>query len=194
MWSAVGKGIAHVFVTRGKREWGGGSPIVMWNVGHWWVNRHLRFLRKLHWLSVGVVVSYLTKSEVHGGFGWALWLLIPQCYLCFEQYDIYPYLIHLRGQVRDKMQSVTTCNHWSCVEIFFWVRIGFPKAVTSISPVLKTWSITINNIRLLSSFSCTTCVFLIREDINWKKKVSFGHRPNYGGGGSTHARIFWPSF
>ena len=33
----------------------------------------------------------------------------------------------------------------------------------------------------------------IREDINSKKTFSFGHCPN-DGGGSTHARIFWPSF
>ena len=33
----------------------------------------------------------------------------------------------------------------------------------------------------------------IREDINWKKTFSFGHCPN-DGGGSTHARMFWPSF
>ena len=32
-----------------------------------------------------------------------------------------------------------------------------------------------------------------REGVNWKKTVSFGHCPNYGGG-STHARIFWTSF
>ena len=28
----------------------------------------------------------------------------------------------------------------------------------------------------------------------WKKTFSFGHCPNNGGGGSTHSRIFWPSF
>ena len=33
----------------------------------------------------------------------------------------------------------------------------------------------------------------VREDINWKKMFSFGRCPN-DGGGSTHARIFWPSF
>ena len=27
-----------------------------------------------------------------------------------------------------------------------------------------------------------------------KKTFSFGHCPNDGGGGSTHGRIFWPSF
>ena len=38
-------------------------------------------------------------------------------------------------------------------------------------------------------------VFLhIRGDINGKKTFSFGHCPNDGGRGSTHARIFWPSF
>ena len=35
----------------------------------------------------------------------------------------------------------------------------------------------------------------VREDINGKKTFSFGHCPNDGGGGgSTHAGIFWPSF
>ena len=34
---------------------------------------------------------------------------------------------------------------------------------------------------------------IIREDINEKKTFSFGHCPNEGGG-STHARIFWPFF
>ena len=33
----------------------------------------------------------------------------------------------------------------------------------------------------------------VREDINWKKTFSFGHCPN-DGGGSTHARIFWPFY
>ena len=32
-----------------------------------------------------------------------------------------------------------------------------------------------------------------REGVNEKKTFSFGHCPN-DGGGSTHARIFWPSF
>ena len=34
----------------------------------------------------------------------------------------------------------------------------------------------------------------LREDIDGKKTFSFGHCPNVGGGGSTHARIFWPFF
>ena len=33
----------------------------------------------------------------------------------------------------------------------------------------------------------------VREGVNGKKTFSFGHCPN-DGGGSTHARIFWPSF
>ena len=37
-------------------------------------------------------------------------------------------------------------------------------------------------------------VISIREDINGKKTFSFRHCPNDGGEGSTHARIFWPSF
>ena len=35
--------------------------------------------------------------------------------------------------------------------------------------------------------------FAIREGVNGKKTFSFGHCLN-DGGGSTHARIFWPSF
>ena len=33
----------------------------------------------------------------------------------------------------------------------------------------------------------------VSEGVNGKKTFSFGHCPN-DGGGSTHARIFWPSF
>ena len=35
--------------------------------------------------------------------------------------------------------------------------------------------------------------FTVREGLNGKKTFSFGHCPNVGGG-STHARIFWPPF
>ena len=46
----------------------------------------------------------------------------------------------------------------------------------------------------------TSCITIIdrdagiREGVNGKKTFFFGHCPNKGGGGSTHARIFWPSF
>ena len=35
-------------------------------------------------------------------------------------------------------------------------------------------------------------IVVVREDINTKKMLSFGHCPNEGRGGSPHARIIWP--
>ena len=43
-------------------------------------------------------------------------------------------------------------------------------------------------------FAIVTKLAYFREEVNRKKTFSFGHCPNDGGGGSTHARIFWPSF
>ena len=34
----------------------------------------------------------------------------------------------------------------------------------------------------------------VREDIHRKTSFTFGHFPNYGEGGSTHARIYWSFF
>ena len=46
---------------------------------------------------------------------------------------------------------------------------------------------------MLSGALVLTEMFDVREGVNGKKTFSFGHCPN-DGGGSTHARIFWPSF
>ena len=71
-----------------------------------------------------------------------------------------------------------------------WVALSFLLRRLYVRPALVTFD------QISTFFNMYRHKGLVlREEINWRKKFSFGHCPIKGGGaGSTYAQIFWPSF
>ena len=81
--------------------------------------------------------------------------------------------------------------YWTLVFVF--VTLGICICDTYEPRPLEEWHVSFICPHL---YLCIELIFVylcLREDLNRKKTFSFGHCPNEGGG-SIHARIFWPFF